>query len=346
MRCHLPFLMLSMILSVSAAQAAVLMHVDVKPELNTTIFRDYNGTSDANVAYNPGPASNYPTQNVSGGVSQWTYGAAVGDPKIIYNDGAGTYDFNAFPFVRMRYQQSRPGGTIGVWENPAQGGEATTLAQSTVFVESHGDPNSTLNPPDFNGSGYRIDPFGSSLVGDVFTADYVMIDRFETIGLGEWDADGDLGGWTTPNITGVSVAGSLLSGTGNGDARLEYGLAFNADKYKFLEIRMQTDSSDPNESQLFWALGGAFNQPQSIRFNVGDGQMHTYLLDFTNEPTWAGSNMRIRLDPVSGTDNFAVDFIRLRVDAVVPEPSSLALAAVGLLGLILSSRRRRGRLKA
>ena len=183
--------------------ATVSVFTDIRPTVNTKVFRDYN-TADWNVSYNPAPA---PVQNLSGGLSAWTYGAAALDPKINYADGAGAWDHAQYPWVRMRYKQSAAHGNVLIWEQPARGGEGITLLASTGLIESHGNPPN----PNPNGQGYRIDPFNNAQAGDVFTADYVLVDTFETVGLGEWDAAGDMNGWTTANIGSVVVAAGAVA---------------------------------------------------------------------------------------------------------------------------------------
>lgn len=327
----------------AAAQAAVVGVYPVAGQSpDTIVFRDYNSSPDQNVGYSPGGAS-APTQAIAGGASAWTYGGVVGDPKIIYNDGNGTWDYDTYPWVRLRYKQSRSGaGNPQVWENPAQGGEGVTFTQSTTFAEGHGNPDSTANanpPTTPNGSGYRIDPVSNSQASDVFTVDYVLSDRFQTIGLGEWDTTGDQNGWGVANASGVSVANSLLSGTSTGDTMMNNNTLINADLYTIVEIGLSTASANATESQLFWGAGGAFNEARSVRFSGTDGAFMTYVLNMNGEPTWTGTNMRIRLDPVQGTEAFAVDYIRLRTDSSVPEPATLSLLALG--GLALLRRRRK-----
>jgi len=298
----------------TSLHAAVTIYTD-SGATNTLVFRDYNGTSDANVSYAP-PATP-PSQSVANGTSTWTYADIVNDPKIIYNDGAGAWDYAAYPWVRARFKQSRMDKNVPViWENPAQGGEGVTLSPaSTTFREGTGDPDSTVTPPITpDGTGYRIDGFNDVEVGDWFTLDYVLVDAFETLGFGEWDAVGDVQDWVTPNITGLTMTNSTIAGTGNGDAQVRFNTQqFDADVYKYVELRMKGSGST---AHLFWALGGAYVGTQRADFGANDGQWHTYLLDFTREATWTGANMRLRVDPVAGVGpTFEIDYVRVRKGA-------------------------------
>ncbi|HPM84133.1 MAG TPA: autotransporter-associated beta strand repeat-containing protein, partial [Candidatus Anammoximicrobium sp.] len=277
--------------------------------IDTLVFRDWNGTSDTNVSYSPGGAS-APSQVVANGTSTWTYGTTAGDPQIIYNDGSGAWNHANYPWLRVRHQESTTaGGTLQIWENPARGGESANFSPATSLVEVHADvPN-----PNPNGTGFRIDAFGTAQSGYAFTADYMMLDRAETLGLGEFDRDGDFSSWTpNANIAGASVANGYLSGTGagTGDAYLTSPTEFSTATYKFVEIRLRGSGSS---AEVFWAQGGAFVGGQRIGLGALDGAWHTYLLDFTNESTWTGANMRIRLDPVTAAGaTFDVDYIRVR----------------------------------
>ena len=315
--------------------ATPVLHTDIGIP-NTVIVRNYLNGSEGNIVYQgPTPA---PGQTLSGGASSWTYSTGGGDPQIVYNDGAGTYDHAAYPWVRMRYQQNRA-AQAQAWENPAQGGEFINFPGSLSMSEVSGNPDSTVNAPVTpDGSGIRFDPFPNAVDGDVFTADYLMLDRFQTIGLGEWDRAGDQQGWATPNISGASVANSLLRGTSTGDSQVTSGPGFDADSFKYIQIRLKTSGS---LAQVFWGTGGAYVAERSINLGNGDGEYHTYLIDFSNEPTWNGANMTVRLDPVSGgaANTFELDYIRASTGAMIPEPSSVVLLGLGGLALLTLRRR-------
>jgi hypothetical protein len=176
---------------------------------NTIIVRDFNGVGIGPVIYAGGGA---PVEANAGGVSTFTYTTFAADPQIILNNPAGTFDFATYNWTRLRYR-STSGPQI--WENSAVGGQSFTGATSpTVFLEQRGDP---ANPVP-SGSGYRIDPVSSVAEGGNYTfeLDYLMADRTQTIGLGEWDADGNLGGangsnWAGTNITGLTVANGVIT---------------------------------------------------------------------------------------------------------------------------------------
>jgi hypothetical protein len=295
----------------AASHAAPVVTVD-SGATNTLVFRDYNGTSDANVTYNPAPA---PSQAMANGTSTWTYAAALGDPKIIYNDGAGAWDHAAYPWTRFRFVQSRTtGGTAQYWENPARGGEGSSLGTAAALTEVTKDvPNAT---PD--GTGYRIDPFSDTQIGDWFTLDYVLVDTYETLGRGEWDLVGDQQGWNLVNIANNwSVTNSVFSGTcTNGpayDAQIVLTQSFDGNQFKYIEIRMKYSGSEPD---LFWRQNtNSYHGSRRVDFGAGVGQWHTYLIDFTDEPMWANTTF-LRLDPTQGAGHtFELDYVRVRKGA-------------------------------
>ncbi len=361
---HLAGLGLAMFLAAGAAvHAAPTLHVD-PTGVNTLIFRDYNGASDPNAptfAANWVHASTTATQagstlvrTIANGESIFAFdlspdGSQVVDPRIEYNDGTGSWDQATYSWVRFRFKQSTTArGGLQVWERPAEGGEAISLGTASSYVERGGNPNTDANASNTpsNQSGYRFDPFDTAVDGDAVTLDYIMMDRYQTFGMGEWDRAGDVNGWNysaNGAITNVTVANGLFSGTGTGDAIMETGQTFDADLYKFIEIRMRSESTNLTGTQLFWGANGAYAEARSIKFGAADQGFHTYLIDLTGESSWFGTNMRIRLDPVQGTNlDFDVDYVRLRTGAqlnAIPTPAALpaGLALLTLLGL----RRRR-----
>jgi hypothetical protein len=347
----------------AAASAAPTLHVD-PTGVNTLIFRDYTGGSDPNAPTfnaNWSHASTTATQvgsslaqSVSGGASLFTFnlspaGSQVIDPRVEYNDGAGAWDHGVYPWVRMRFQQSTTArGTVQLWERPAEGGEGIDLSTASTYTERRGNPDSDANVSNIpsNNSGFRFDPFSIAADGDAIAVDYIMIDRYETFGMGEWDRDGDANGWNysaNGAITNVTIANGIFAGVGNGDAIMETGQTFNADLFKFIEIRMRSESTNLLGTQLFWGANGAYSEAKSTKFGAADQQFHTYLIDMSNEATWTGTDMRLRLDPVQGTNlDFEIDYVRLRADAVISAiPTPAALPAGAALLTMLGVRRRR-----
>ncbi len=295
----------------ATSHAAPVVTVD-PPSTNTLIFRDYNGTADANISYNPTPA---PSQGLANGTSAWTYPGIAGDPKIMYNDGAGAWDHAAYPWARFRFLQSRTtGGPVQYWEQPARGGEGPTMGTAATFREVTRDaPN-----PVPDGNGYRVDPFAGAQTGDVFTVDYILMDTFETLAPGEWDAVGDKQTWDLVNIAGNwSVTNSILSGTTtnapNYDAQVVLTSAFDGSRFKYVEIRMSYSGVAP---QLFWRQNtNSYSSTRRVDFGAGAGQWHKYLIDFSGETTWTNT-MFVRLDPTQGADStFEIDYIRIRRNA-------------------------------
>lgn len=319
--------------------AAFTAHAEAAPALftdlginNTIIVRDFNAAGAAPVLYSGGGA---PTESNANGVSTFTYTLAAGDPMIILNSPAGTFDFATFNWARLRYR-STSGPQI--WENSAVGGQSFTGSVSaSTFLEQRGDPAN----PNPTGSGYRIDPVSSVVAGTPYTfeLDYFVADRTQTIGLGEWDAEGDLlgasgGAWSATNVTGLTVSGGVISGTasGTGDALLSQGMSFNAASWGIVEIRMKATGS---KSELFWGNNGAFVSAQRLDLDDNDNAYHVYTLDFSKEATWTGANMRLRLDPVTAVgQSFEVDYVRVsQVPVSYWDADGNASAATGGSGI-------------
>lgn len=275
---------------------------------NTLIVRDLNGTGSGPVLYGGGVA---PAETNAGGVSTFSYTGAATDPMIIMNSPGGTFDFATYNWARLRYR-STSGPQI--WENPAVGGQSFNgNASGANFLEARGDP---ANPVPA-GSGYRIDPVSSVVAGTPYTfeLDYFVADRTQTIGLGEWDADGDVNGasgsaWVGSNLTGLTVSGGVISGTGSGDAILSQGMSFNGASFGVVEIRMKASGS---KAELFWANNGSFVGGQRVDLGNHDGAYHVYTVDLSKESSWiSGTNMRLRLDPVTTAGmTFEVDYVRV-----------------------------------
>lgn len=272
---------------------------------NTIIVRDFNGTGAAPVSYGGGAA---PTETNAGGVSTFSYTGVATDPMITFT--GGSFDFATFNWTRMRYR-----GSAGpqLWENSAATGQNITgNASATTFLEARGDPAN----PNPTGTGYRIDPVGSVTESTPYTfeLDYLMADRTQTIGLGEWDADGDLRGasalWSSSQTGPLTAAAGLLSGTSTGtDAILYPNTDINTAVYGLVEIRMKASGSS---GEMFWAQGGAFVGGQRVDLGSHDGAFHVYTLDFSKEASWTGTNMRIRLDPTTATgQTFDIDYVRV-----------------------------------
>ncbi len=275
---------------------------------NTIIVRNFNGVGASPVSYGGGTA---PAETNTGGVGTFAYTEAAGDPMITFTNPAGTFGFASFNWARLRYR-STSGPQI--WENSAVTGQSFTgNASASVFLEARGDPSN----PNPTGSGYRIDPVSSVVAGTPYTfaLDYLVADRTQTIGLGEWDADGDVAGasgsaWTATQSGALTVANGTLSGTSTGiDPTLSQGMGFDASQYGLVEIRMRATGSS---NELFWAQNGGFVGGQRVGMGSNDNAFHVYTLDFSKEATWVGSNMRLRLDPVTASgQTFEIDYVRV-----------------------------------
>ncbi len=293
-----------------SARAAVTVYTDtVTPATHTLVLEDFN---DGVANYTALSADDFTSGTETNGAGIFVTAAGALDPQIIYNPHAPTYVTDIHKWLRMRAQGTSGNATFF----PMPAAAATSIAYGPYTVAAYAElrgpfPNQTAAVR----TGFRFDPIGDN--GGTFGYDYFMLDTFETRGLGEWDRAGDQDGWLVANVTNTAVAGSIFSGqgSGNGDAQMNNAATFDANVLKYVEIRMRNALAG-NGIQLYWAQGGGFTGGQSVILGAGDGAFHVYLVDFSQEATWVGTNMRLRLDPCNAVDaTFDIDYIRLRAAA-------------------------------
>ncbi|YCM45980.1 putative Ig domain-containing protein [Verrucomicrobiaceae bacterium 227] len=182
-------------------------------------------------------------------------------------------------------------------------GGASLLAQNTVTV----DPIDPLNAP---------------------------------ISLGEWNADGDLEGWTAHQLS-PSVAGGSLSGTTEGG---DSQIVLNPFPSQFfvgspaivtVEFRLTRPDTDTSLIQVFWNdNSGGFAATRSLTLPgdsvPADGFAHTYRFELRNVNT----NLKgIRIDASQATDSLLeFDSVRLSVQSGTPavDPVELVNAYTSL----------------
>jgi hypothetical protein len=185
-----------------------------------------------------------------------------------------------------------------------------------------------------------IDVDGQATGADLFIG-AITSSGSPTLGIGGWDE-------TSPTTTGYP-----LSATRDGMVAFDNGSAGNVrgtielrnlDDNMLYNLTMYASASGARDFTA-WEIGGATKQ---LSPTTNDPQNDTVI--FTHVPTdgngvisieWFGLN-----DPAFGKAGTGRDIIWSSLEITqllpVPEPSTLALAALGLLGLALCGRRRKG----
>lgn len=131
-----------------------------------------------------------------------------------------------------------------------------------------------------------------------------------------FDTDGDMQGWTSKNVDGLTASLGSLEGTANtNDPQLmRNGLSVDGNIYDKIEIRM---SASVNTSvQVFWSttteLGFVAARSATLNYN-GSGAMQTLELNPQNFDGWMGHTITgLRIDPIASpatSEMFQVDSI-------------------------------------
>jgi len=124
----------------------------------------------------------------------------------------------------------------------------------------------------------------------------------------EFDSTGDAEGWVAANqVTPFTVSGGQLrfSSTGGDPYVIGPQVSFGAGP---LRVEVVMTSSVSGGGQVFWGTtAGGFAEARSATFPVQAGTA-TYTVTI---PASDGELRQLRLDPVSGTGDFAVDAVRV-----------------------------------
>ncbi|MDB4687890.1 hypothetical protein OAE92_03800, partial [Akkermansiaceae bacterium] len=255
------------------------------------------------------------------------------------------------PYFRVN-TRGTVGGASQVFPLPAAGPTVVGYSTTTAFAESQLAFANVA--PGVSGTGLRIDPLGGGTAAvERFDYDYVMLDRVRTIGLGEFDHDGALDGWTlnagiVNNVTSGSTFSALTAG--NDPVLQRAGFSADTNIYDTLEIRIALDPLSTTRMEIFWGTntfpGPAGGQSVSlVNELIRDGNLHTYRINMADEAAWDGNLNLLRLDPLADGDaaagrSFEIDYVRLlEGSAIIPEPSGALLSILG--GFLFFGRRRR-----
>lgn len=171
----------------------------------------------------------------------------------------------------------------------------------------------------------------------------------------EWNVDGDFEGWTTDQTDDAKVEAGVLSGVSNANdpkITIPGGSAFviggNPGEVSRVQYAAQLDPGAPFRKDIFFFTSeGFFRHPWNEENYPGitNGELHTFNIDFdSSSPLWGLTVNNLRIDPDSdssaaGGVTYAFDYFRL--GSQVPEPASVGLCTLGVLGLALA--RSRGR---
>ena len=332
-------------IALSAATAGAFT-LSVDPAPLTQIFDNFNDGVDTSTNFN-----NMSSAGEAGGFASVNMNAGAADPQVQFPTPGAPFNSTSHPYFRVNTR-----GTVGspsqVFPLPAAGPTVVGYSTTTAFAESQLAFANVA--PGVSGTGLRIDPRGGGTAAvERFDYDYVMLDRVRTIGLGEFDYDGALDGWTfNAGIINNVTSGSTFSAlTASNDPVLQRGgLSADTDIYDTLEIRIALDPLSTSRMEIFWGTntfpGPAGGQSVSlVNELIRDGNFHTYRINMADEAAWDGNLNLLRLDPLADGDaaagrSFEIDYVRLlEGGAIIPEPSGALLSMLG--GFLFFARRRR-----
>ncbi len=299
----------------------------IDPPPVSTILENFNDGIDTTTTF-----ANASSAGEAGGVASIAVAADAPDPQFQVPTPGDPFDIAVHPFFRL---SSR--GTVGaaaqVFPLPPSGATVVGFDTGTNFAES--TMTFVTDAPGANGDGLRIDPIpnGGAAV-ETFDYDYIILDKFQTIGLAEYDRDNGNEGF---DIAGnghivnvqVSAAASTLTATtsGNDPVMQRTALAVDASIYTVLEVRAAFDPLSTSRFEVFWGTdidpGPAGGQSLVVTDElIRDGELHTYRFQMSDDPRWNNTLNILRIDPLADADaaagrSFAIDYVRLIAGAPV-----------------------------
>ena len=335
-------------IAMSAATAGAFT-ISIDPSPLTAIFDNFNDGVDTS-----GGFVNMSSAGEATGFASINMNAGAADPQVQFPTPGAAFNSASHPYLRIN-TRGTVGGASQVFPLPPAGPTVINYSTTTAFAESQlAFANAGIGVA---GTGLRIDPLGGGTATvERFDFDYVMLDSVRTIGLGEFDHDGALDGWTLAGNGhiingGTSVLTSTFSAmTAGNDPVLQRG-GLNADTNIFdtIEVRIALDPASSSRFEMFWGTdsfpGPAGGQSvQVVDELIRDGNLHTYRFNMSDEAAWDGNLNLLRIDPLADGDaqagrSFEIDYIRLLEGSAIPEPSSVLLSILG--GVLVFARRRR-----
>ena len=313
-------LFLAILLGGAMASAANAFTVNVDLVPLTEVFDGFNDGIDTTGAFN-----NASSAGEAGGVSSVTIPASASDPQFQYLTPTAISPFRVddHPFVRVQSRGS-VGGAAQLFPLPAAGG---TVVDFNNTANNFGEARLTFVTPGPNGTGLRFDPLSNgATAAATFDYDYIHLDQYPTISIGEFDRDSGRDGWNPnpgfPSPVVTAATSAVTATTANNDPNItKSGFAINTSVYEVIEFRIAVDEDSTSRFEFFWGTstfpGPAGGQSIAITSEIiRDGEFHTYRYDMSDEPRWDGTLNLIRIDPLADADaaagrTFSIDYVRL-----------------------------------
>jgi len=331
------------------ATTAGAFTLSVDPAPLTISFDNFNDGVDTATGFvnmaSAGEATGFASINMNAGAA---------DPQVQFPTSGAAFNSTSHPYFRVNSRGS-VGGPSQVFPLPPAAPTVVNYSTTTTFTENQ---LAFVNTgPGVNGTGLRIDPLGGGTgIVERFDFDYVMLDSVRTIGLGEFDHDGALDGWSLSGNGHIINGGtSALTSTftaltaGNDPILQRGGLNSDTSVYNNIEVRMALDPASTSRFEIFWgtdSFPGPAGGQSVVLLNelIRDGNLHTYRINMSDEAAWDGNMNILRIDPLADADaqagrTFEIDYIRLLDGSTIPEPSGALLSILG--GFLLSIRRRK-----
>jgi hypothetical protein len=131
---------------------------------------------------------------------------------------------------------------------------------------------------------------------------------------GGWRFDRFRAGWRATNVADQQFDGGWRFVPQTDPSLTSPPLALDARRYTAIEIRL-TNGTSARDAQLFFAgPDGQIDEAHSVRWTLQPAsEANTYRIDLLQQPGWAGTITRLRIDPVGVGDGaeISVEWLRL-----------------------------------
>lgn len=170
--------------------------------------------------------------------------------------------------------------------------------------------------PEVKVSAFRVDLM-TAVGGEEqtpFMIDYLLVDKYQTAALAEFDHDEDSEGWTSIGIDSPVVDSGVLRGkTITKGAKISHvHQTISPEKWTAIEVRMKL-APDAGNARFGWGRAGDHLEVERsvLLTNVGDGKFHTYIIGLEPHHGWSQlvTKFAIWFGDKGGRE-FEVDYIR------------------------------------